>query len=206
MNGDAPDEAVAARLFAAQRKAVLILEIRIQCIDRRHACRTRCEEALRARDPIRERPVPILFFVRQSAERRTQILGTPRHADEAAGGFYISAEAEHRGRRFGSHDEQLHMSRRNARGDLQNVEIVRKQFNVLSTIDFGYQNPVQARTHDSGEIVQRKPRSKRINPDQKRPIGSRSAQEVLYRIARERLAYRRNRVLKIENKRVCPDP
>src|SRR5664279_5207987 len=82
VNGDAADETITARDPAAFRKALRILEVTVQCLERLHTRGASREQALGPRDLIGEGPLATGLLVGERAKRRTEILGPPRHGDK----------------------------------------------------------------------------------------------------------------------------
>src|ERR1700686_1561664 len=97
------------------------------------------------------------------------------------------------------------MTRRNASGDLQRIDVIRNQFDVLDAIDLRNQDAVESKTDNCGEVVELQAASERIDADQERPVAWRTAQQVLHHVARQRLARRRDGIFQIENQRVGAD-
>src|SRR5205814_642391 len=92
VNSDLSDKAVAARDPAALRQSLLVLEIRIQRIQRHDARGPRRKQALRPRHLIRKRPASVGFLVGQRAEPLSRSL-TMFRANALRGGATESSRS-----------------------------------------------------------------------------------------------------------------
>ena len=72
-------------------------------------------------------------------------------------------------------------------------------------VDLRDQDAVEAGPDNRREVVERQPAAERIDAHQERPVARRAAQQVLDHIAGERLAWRRDGILEIEDQRVGAD-
>ena len=97
------------------------------------------------------------------------------------------------------------MPRRNPRGNLEHVDVIRNQFDVLYAVNLRNQDAVEAGTDNGREVAERQRAAERIDAYQERPVARRAAQHIFHHLARQRLARWRHGILEIENQRVGAD-
>ena len=97
------------------------------------------------------------------------------------------------------------MTWRYTRGDLQRIDVIGNQFDILGTADLRDQDAVETGADHRCQIAERQAASERVDPYQKRPVARRRSQQALHHAARERLAWRRDGILQVENQRVGAD-
>ena len=97
------------------------------------------------------------------------------------------------------------MTWRYTRGDLQRIQVVGKQLDIRNTADLRNQDAVKTGADHRRQIAERQAASEWVDPHQKRPVARRCSQKVFHHAARERLAWRRDGILQIENQRVGAD-